>query len=335
MSVLKCRKCRKNILFTKKCYHCGSVQGFDTISEIKEHDNAAATFAKVKEYINLGKYDQAVSQASVVIEWMPTSPEIYWLRLLAKNKCNSASELIRHGFNPNADADYYNVCRFSIGEEQKCYQNFGIIVNRLQQSLINTIRGHAYGRVRNSGIVSQEKASHEFFERKRTELFSAWTELNSIEQQMVALEKECDAQTYHVKCSLQSGYDSSVQVKNEVYQYERCSEEEKNGFEAKIQAISDLSDKVAEAYRNSSKNHPKVNIFTELTQKRDAMIQKVRHILTEIQTEERNAQIVIGKVGSIRDSEKKALHATELYNFSVAFNYLEHHEIEKAFRDVG
>lgn len=335
MSVLKCRKCGKNILFTKKCYHCGSVQGFDTISMIEEHDNAAAAFAEVKESIILGKYDKALSKASTVIEWMPTSPEIYWLRLLAKNKCNSASELIRHGFNPDADADYYNLCRFSAGEVQKCYQDFGIIVNRLQQSLMGVIYDNIYGRVQNSGIISQKKASFEFFEGKRIELLATWSEMNAIEQQMIIFEKECDTQTYPAKCSLQSGYDDSVRVKNEIYKYDRCTEEEKLSFEAQMQAISDLSDRIAETYKTSSENHPKVEEFKDLVRRRDALMQKINYILTEIRNEERNAQIIIGKVRSIRDTEKKVLLATELFDFSVALNYLERHEIEKAFGDIG
>ena len=66
---------------------------------------------------------------------MPNLAGIFWLRLLAKNKCSFAAELIEKGFNCEDDADLCNALAFSTEAEHSIYLDIQNMVNAARKAL--------------------------------------------------------------------------------------------------------------------------------------------------------------------------------------------------------
>ena len=103
MKIVKCSKCNKYTHKSNKCFFCGNTVGFDAIEMLPVHENVVVEYSKIESLIEKRQFSEAMVLSHKVIEWMPNFAGIFWLRVLIKNKCMTAEELIKSGFSCNED----------------------------------------------------------------------------------------------------------------------------------------------------------------------------------------------------------------------------------------
>ena len=131
MKIVKCPKCGKYLHKATRCLFCGNTSDFQEIPEEVVHKNIGTDYAHVDFLVESKKYDEAMELSYKVIEWMPNLAGIFWLRLLAKNKCSNDADLIIKGFDCEQDSDYCNALRFAKGEARQAYSAIGDAVKSL------------------------------------------------------------------------------------------------------------------------------------------------------------------------------------------------------------
>ena len=132
MQIVKCTKCGKYIHKAEKCFHCVNTKGFDEIASTAVHENVAQDYMHMGVLIENKKYDDAIALSYTILEWMPNLAGVFWLRLLAKNKCSSAIDLISKGFPCDEDSDFCNALAFSTGEEHSAYQDIQKVISEIR-----------------------------------------------------------------------------------------------------------------------------------------------------------------------------------------------------------
>ena len=144
MKIMKCTKCKKHLHKASKCFYCGNAMGLNEAEMPTIHENVVAEYARVETLVESKKFAEALQLSHTVIEWMPNLAGIFWLRLLARNKCTTAVELIQKGFNCEEDADFCNAMTFATGAERKAYQDIRNIVLASQKALRTEILSNEY-----------------------------------------------------------------------------------------------------------------------------------------------------------------------------------------------
>ncbi len=70
---------------------------YKTDSTFTIHENVRDEYENLERLVKNGKYTEAITLSKLVLEWMPNCSDVFWLRLLAKNGCDSDEALIRKG----------------------------------------------------------------------------------------------------------------------------------------------------------------------------------------------------------------------------------------------
>lgn len=179
MKIVKCPKCSKYIHKANRCFHCGNTTGFDDVDIPQIHENVVAEYSKVESLVESKRFDEALSHT--VIEWMPNLAGIFWLRLLAKNKCTSAAELIEKGFNCEDDADLCNALTFSTGAEHSIYLDIQNMVIAARKVLKEEISTHEYNCKMKTNIFQIKKTMQGETDSRKKKLFSLWSDLEETE----------------------------------------------------------------------------------------------------------------------------------------------------------
>lgn len=80
-------------------------------------------YSQLATLLDSGDFAKLIEKSRVVLRWMPTCSEVFWIRLLAKNGCKNDIELIQKGINCDNSADFYNAYRYGTPAEKATYDN--------------------------------------------------------------------------------------------------------------------------------------------------------------------------------------------------------------------
>ena len=109
MIIVTCHKCGKKIHKADKCPYCGDSTKFGTVNVMTDvHENAYMEYSQLATILDSGDFAKLIEKSRVVLRWMPTCSEVFWMRLLAKNGCKTDAELIQKGINCDDSGDFYN-----------------------------------------------------------------------------------------------------------------------------------------------------------------------------------------------------------------------------------
>lgn len=335
MKIVKCPKCGKYLHKAPRCLFCGNTSGFQELPEEIIHKNIATDYAHVNYLVESKKFDEAMELSYAVIEWMPDLAEIFWLRLLAKNKCVSDAELILKGFDSVQDSDYCNALRFSKGEVRQVYSGIGDIVKLLRQSIKSELASHEIKKKSQTDILIIKKTFQGDIEERKNKLFGLWSDLEEIEQALYALEMDCRTLSREHIISLEQAAQDASLLKNQVYKLDECTAESLNSYQVKIGTILQQSEQAKAALMDIKNQHPWVKEHKELTTKRDKQVNLIATELKSLRDYEATVNRTLTEIDRIEKSYKEAIIATDKYDFAKAFSLLESDITNMLLQSVG
>lgn len=335
MKIVKCPKCGKNIHKANRCFHCGNTTGFSDVDMPRVHENVAAEYAKAESLVKSKRFDEALSLSHVVIEWMPNFAAIFWLRLLAKNKCICAAELIEKGFDCEDDADLCNALKFSMGAEHSAYLDIQNMVIAARKVIKEEIAKHAYDCKMMTNILQIKKTMQGEIDSRKKKLFSLWSDLEETEYALYTLEMDCRLLSKEHTEALDKAADAASSTKTEVYRLEECTAEELHKYQVKIGTILDQSKQAKVDLENMKKQHPRIHEFNNLLKKRDEQVCLISEEISSLRSYEVTIQQTLDEIDGIEAQHRKAMREVEAYNFLDAAHLLGKDCYSKILRSVG
>lgn len=335
MKIVKCPKCGKYIHKANRCFHCGNTTGFDDVDMPQTHENVVAEYSKVESLVESKRFDEALSLSHTVIEWMPNLAGIFWLRLLAKNKCTSSAELIEKGFNCEDDADLSNALTFSTGAEHSIYLDIQNMVIAARKALKEEISNHEYNCKMKTNILQIKKTMQGETDSRKKKLFSLWSDLEETEHALYALEMDCRLLSKEYRDALSKATEASNWMKTETYRLEECTVEDLHRYQIRIGIILQESEQAKNAIENMKKQHPWVKSFNELVSKRDRQAQLITAELTSLRDYEATVQQTLAEIDEIEARHKRGIRAVENYNFQDAATILGRDCYNRVFHSIG
>lgn len=334
MKIVKCSKCSKYIHKAKKCFHCGNTIGFDEVEVPLIHENAIADYYEVENLIESRKFSEALKKSHFVIEWMPNLPSIFMLRLLAKKQCASVEELLQKGFDCENDADFCNALNYSSGKEKDVYVDIKNLIITLKKALKEKILEHEYqGKLRTNVLQISNTMEKELNSRKE-KLFSLWAQLESIEQSMYILEKNCYLLSKEYKDTLEIAAQAAVAIKNEVYRLEECTRENLHQYQIKMGEIIQRSEQSKGILEDMMKSHPWIKEFNKLVKERNEQVQIIENELSTLRSYETSIEQIIYSNEKMEQLCRSAIEHVEKYDFQYVASVLGQERYKQALKQI-
>lgn len=335
MKIVKCAKCKKYVHKTNKCLHCGNTMGFDEVEMPAIHENAAVEYSRVESLVESRKYAEALTLSHTVIEWMPNLAGIFWLRLLAKNKCSTTAELIQKGFNCEEDADFCNALTFSTGAERSAYQDVRSVVLAAQKALKAEALNHEYHCKMKTNILQIKKTMKGEVDSRKKKLFALWAELEETEHSMYTLEKDCILLSKEHSDTLDKAAQAAASIKTETYRLEECTAESLHKYQVRIGNILQQSEQAKDAVESMKKQHPWVKSFNDLVKKRDEQVRQITNEISSLKIYEATVQQTLDEIDRIEQRHRTAIRSVEAFDFVDAANLLGKDSYNTVLRNVG
>lgn len=335
MKIVKCAKCKKYIHKTGKCFHCGNTMGFDEVEMPAIHENASVKYSRVESLVATKKYAEALTLAHTVIEWMPNLAGIFWLRLLAKNKCSTAAELIQKGFNCEEDADFCNALTFSTGAEHSAYQDVQSMVLAARKALKEEVLNHEYHCKMKTNILQIKNTMKGEVDSRKKKLFALWAQLEETEHSMYTLEKDCILLSKEHSDALDKAAQAASSIKTETYRLEECTAENLHKYQVRIGNILQQSEQAKDAMESMKKQHPWVKSFNDLVKKRDEQVRQITNEISSLKIYEATVQQTLDEIDRIEQRHRTAIRSVEAFDFVDAANLLGKDSYNTVLRSIG
>ena len=335
MKIVRCTKCKRYIHESNKCFYCGNTIGFDEIVIPTIHENIVAEYSQIESLIESRKFTEAFILSRTVMEWMPTLPSIFWLRLLAKNKCANTAELLQRGFDCKKDADFINAMTFSSGVEHNTYQDVYDMVLAIQQALKAEILNHEFQCKESTKLWKIKETMAEKIDTYQNRLFVLWSDLEKTEQSMYELEKDCSLLAKEYVNDLNKAEQTASSIKDETSLLEECTVDNLHEFQIKICSILQQSEQAKAAIENMKKKNSLVESFNDLVKKRDEQISQINNELSLLRSYETEIQYTLDEIDQIEQKHRTAMHGIEFFDFKEAERVLGKNKYKDIFHRIG
>lgn len=190
MMIKKCSICGRLVHESSKCPYCGHENCFIPVeNQVRVHKNVKTEYDKLKELIKKEKYTDAIEVSHYVLEWTPTTSEVFWIRLLARNGCKNDAQLIQKGFEYEESADFFNAFKYGSDAEKTVYQEVRKTVEEIRSALADAVRQHEYEEKKATQIVKLREEMTDEIEQKRSNLFNLWSQLEKKNRKCILLNR--------------------------------------------------------------------------------------------------------------------------------------------------
>lgn len=336
MIITKCDKCGELIHKADRCLFCGNTLGFtEKNMTITIHENVKTEYESLGCLIENGKFDEALTLSKVVLEWMPSCSEVFWLRFLAKNRCSTDEALICKGVKCEDSADYYNAVLFANEIQKKVYLSVSDKISDVKNVLSRYITEHEYFEKNNTIIVQIQSEYTSEIETRRENLFKLWEEIKQVESQMLAIEKDCLLLSNEYKETLEKVNSEATSIKEKVYKMEQCSAEELHGYQIKFGELLFESRQAKAAIDTMREQHPWIETNDTLIKKRDDIIYQITAEINMLKNYESRVQSVVSEIEQIENRHIAALISVSKYNFAEIRSLLGEALFKEAFAEAG
>lgn len=329
MKIVKCLKCGRYIYKADRCFYCGNDEQFNEIEATQIHENVEKECERLEEMIKNNQFNEALSLSYTIIEWMPRSSMVYWLRLLAKKECTSTAELIEKGFDCENDADFYNAIKFATEAEREIYLDVKKMVLNIRKSFKEEIQKYEHVCKRETNILHICCNMRNEMETQKQKLFSLWSELEKIEYDLRAQELDCHLVEKEYMKSIEAAVSITTSIKAEVYRMEECDDEEFYKYRMKIGDALQQAEVAKNTLDNMRKQHPWAVTYEELVKKRDRQVELIEKEENSLKVYETGIQRTLDEIATIEINHRKALQAVENYDFSEIKQLLGNQTVEK------
>jgi len=335
MEIVKCSKCGKYIHKAVRCFHCGNTSDFEKGVNVTVHENVALEYAHMEKLIEDMKYDEAIKASYTVLEWMPNLASVFWLRLLAKNKCSTALSLISRGFHCDEDSDFCNALSFSTGEEHSAYLDIQKIVSDIRNSLKREVSNHEYKCKSHTNIMQIKRSMQREINTRKEKLFSLWSDLEETEHLLYGLEMDCRLIVKEHQTGLEKAAQAASAIKSEIYQMEECYADKLHSFQVRMGNVLQQSESSKDSIESMKKQHPWVKDFSDLVSQRDQKVKLINSEIASLASYERTVQQTISEIERIESRHKTALVAVDKYDFADAATLLGTNAFNQILRNAG
>lgn len=335
MKIVKCVKCGKYMHQSGKCCYCGNLQEFETVSEPAIHENVAAEYRQVQELIEHRQFSEAKALSYTLTEWMAKTPDVFWLRLLAKHECASDMELVKKGFDCKNDTDMQNALKFSKGAEHTFYLEIQNLIEAARTAFQNKIMERELECKAETGILQYGKEMQEALNKGKEKLFELWQKLDETEQALYCLELDCAMKAEEYKnLIIQADRDASKMLRK-VSEMEECQEEDFYRYKVKLGSILWCLEHGKAALEEMESQDSWGNDFLKLKETWDRQLQKFEKEFSDFKTNKKKLRNKLGEIAGIENRHRKVCHAVEAYHFGAAEELLGRESFHKVFRELG
>lgn len=335
MEIVKCSKCGKYIHKAARCFHCGNASDFEKGVSVVVHENIASEYARMAELVEDRKYDEAIMVSHTVLEWMPNLAGVFWLRLLAKNKCSTTLSLVSRGFPCDEDSDFCNALSFSTGEEHSAYVDIQKIVSEIRNSLKREVSDHEYKCKSHTDIMQIKRNMQGEINTRKGKLFSLWSDLEETEHLLYGLEMDCRLIVREYQTGLEKAAQAASAIKSETYRIEECTAEKLHSFQVRMGNVLQQSESSKDSIESMKKQHPWIKAFSDLVSQRNQKVKLINDEIASLASYERTVQQTISEIEHIESRHKTALMALDKYNFVDAATLLGTDAFNQILRDAG
>lgn len=336
MIITKCDKCGALMHKADRCFACGNTSGFTkTDFTVTIHENVRDEYEKLERLVKNEKFTEALALSKLVLEWMPNCSDVFWLRLLAKNGCDSDEALIRKGFSYEDSADYHNAVMFANETQKKVYISVATKISAVKKVLTQYITEHEYSEKNNTAIVQIQSEFPSEIESRRKRLFQLWGELQQIEAQMVTVEKDCLLLSKEHKETLDRASSEAASIKVTAYKMDQCTAEQLHKYQTQFGDLLYQSEQAKASIDSMRKQHPWMGTYSALVTKRDEIVSQINNELDSLKTYESSVQSTVSEIERIEERHTAALASVTKYSFSEIRSLLGENRFMSAYVEAG
>lgn len=316
MKIMICPKCGKKIHIADRCLFCGNETDFKLFEDNQNiHENAAKEVSELPSLVKSGSFGKAVDISRVVLRWMPSCAEVFWIRLLAKNKCKNDAELVQKGISFEDSADFFNAMKYASVGEREVYSELRKLVDNIKVSFEKTVKEHEYEEKKSTPIIRCQGELSDVLNTKRKHLFELWSELEKVEQEMYGVEQDCKLLVSEHRDALERIKTDAANVKSQTYRLNECNAEELHKYQVRLGSLLNQSDQSKSAIDMMRKQHPWIGKFNSLVEKRDGIVRKISSELSELKSYETRVQSTVSEIERIEKRHQLAMRSLSEFDF--------------------
>lgn len=336
MIITKCDKCGAYVHKADRCFNCGSSACFTEIDlKLKIHENVRDEYKNLRNLVTNGRFDEALSSSKFILEWMPNSSEVFWLRLLAKNSCNSDDALIRKGVSCEESAEYHNALMFANEIQKKVYLCVASKISAVKKVLTQYIVEHEYLEKSNTVIAQIQTEYPTKIDLHKKNLFKLWDELRCVEAQMMAIEKDCLLLVKEHKETLNRASSEAASIKATAYKLEQCTAEQLHKYQTQFGELLYQSEQAKAAIDSMRKQHPWIGAYNNFVSKRDNIVSQINNEIKSLRNYESRVKSTVSEIERIETRHASALASVDRCNFYEIRSLLGEEKFMSAYIEAG
>ena len=336
MTIVKCNKCGELIHKADRCFLCGNTSDFTKVdSTFAIHENVKDEYIRLDQLVRNGKFQEALDLSRVVLEWMPSCSDVFWLRLLAKSQCVSDEALIRKGVSCEDSADYCNAVMFADESQKRVYAIVAKKISLIKNVLAKYITEHEYSEKNGTAILQHQSEMPATIEAHRKKLFELWKELKEIEHSIAAVEEDCLLLINEHKESLDKASSEAADIKNRTYKMEQCTADDLHKYQTQFGDLLYRSEQAKSSIDSMRSQHPWMSAYSDLIKKRDAAVSQINSELNSLKTYESRVQSTVSEIERIEARHTAALSSVTNYRFSEIRSLLGETRFTAAYVESG
>lgn len=336
MKIVVCPKCGRKIHLAEKCLYCGNSEKFQIIDNANGmHEKAVDEYRDLIELLSHRSYDQVIELSNEVLRKLPMFAEVFWIRLLARNKCSVDLELVQRGVNFKENAEYFNAFRYASDIEKEVYLEIRKLVEKVRKEFENAIIRNEYEEKRATSILEIQTEFSREIKVKREKLFELWSKLEQLEQKMKCIENECDLLLNEHKETLKRAQTESLCLKKELYSCSMCTEEQFHDYQLRLETLLSQSNESKSAIATMRSQQLFTREFSELVAKREEISNQISGELSQLKMYRARIQSTIIEAEKIEKKHRLLMRALSNYDFRNVYSLIGTHKYEEALHSAG
>ena len=350
MKIMQCSNCNRYIFNSDKCIHCNIDAKKEEIIELKVNGNATDRLKYIEVMIEGKKFKNAIDEIEKVVEWLPEVSYIFWLKVLAKNKCSNVREVIGKGVELGDDPDFYKALKLSKDVEHEIYLDIQKTLLSLKNMFRESIVEQLNREKRETGIVEETNRFDQMLKDCTKELLNEWTKFDDIETRINLLYKNIQLSLNEHLSALKDCEKKSEKLYNKLpninrlkngsfdsdkFDLMRISEETIYSCEIEAGCLTSFFEMEKNEIEGYIENHPWISEIRELEVLRDEKKEDIEAYIREIKNCKSRMGKIISQVHEIEDKYNAVLSSLDRYSFKAAIDILGEDSIDKIYKKCG
>jgi len=332
MKLYECSKCKKVLYENSVCPFCGNLE-FGILREILVCDEVSDDFSTAEKCIETEDYENALKHLDNVVEWVPTSAAVFWMRLLASNCCSGIAELISSGISIEDDPNFYNGNRCAEDREKMVFSELEDVILGIRNTLKNKINDKELMLIRQLEIERLHQRSKEL-ENSRKQAYGKYKEILLAELYMDDQILNYQIAISQLESELQFYKDKMNKLRNTIMSIKKCDEfmyaEHVKQMDAILKACQMCVDKL-----NELSDHDIVINFEEKKEEREKLYEGFLLEIESLGDYKEKSKAIMVEIDKIRRRRDDADGALREFDFVTVMDFVGEDKIYAALKENG